>query len=154
VKIEILTVGKPRTSYIKEGVSDYLKRLRSYVSLSVRHVPDYSRRKRPEKVLEEEGKEILGAMGRLDFLVLLDVQGRLMDSLSFAKWMQKSLCETQKKLIFCIGGAYGVSSDVKNRANLLLSLSPMTFPHEMTLLILAEQLYRAVMINNGSAYHH
>lgn len=67
MKIEILTVGKPRTSYIKEGVSDYLKRLRSYVSLSVRHVPDYSRRKRPEKVLEEEGKEILGAVGRLDF---------------------------------------------------------------------------------------
>jgi len=154
VKIEILTVGKPKASYVKDGLSEYLKRLKVHLPLSMKHVPDRSKRKNAEKVLEEEGKEILSTVGDEDFLVLLDVDGRLVDSVSFAAWVQKKLNETPKKLIFCVGGAYGVSEDVKRRANFLLSLSPMTFPHEMSLLILVEQLYRAVMINKGSAYHH
>jgi len=153
-KLEILTVGKPKISYVKSGLLEYSKRLNVHVPLEMRHLPDCSKRKHIERILEEEGKGILGSVGDRDFLVLLDIEGRLMDSISFSKWIQKNLGETYRKLIFCIGGAYGVSEQVKKRANFLLSLSPMTFTHEMSLLILVEQLYRAVMINKGSAYHH
>jgi 23S rRNA (pseudouridine1915-N3)-methyltransferase len=155
MKIRIRAVGTPKAAYFREGVEDYLCRLQKHLPVSMEYIQAKSgrRKDRAKAVAEETSKLIDGVLER-DHVVLLDEGGRMMGSRDFSKWLYKTLGTTQGSLVFCEGGAYGVSEELHKRADSTISLSEMTFPHELCLLVLVEQLYRAAMIRAGSSYHH
>jgi 23S rRNA (pseudouridine1915-N3)-methyltransferase len=155
VKVHLIYVGKTREAYLREGIEDYLARLRHYVSVRVTVV-----RAGPllREAMEEEviGKESERAEAQVDpggHLVVLDRLGKQMASGEFARWwaqMERGGC---RELAFAVGGALGFSEHLRRRADTLLSLGRMTYTHEMTRLVLLEQLYRARTILRGEKYH-
>lgn len=154
----IISVGKIKEAHYRQGLAEYTRRLAFYTPFELREdleekYPDKGNSSRIQGCLDKEGKKILDIVGD-DYLLLLDIKGREISSEQLAArleaWNQSGI----KRLNIVIGGAYGVSAAVKNRANETISLSPMTFPHQMAVLIVAEQLYRAQTIINGGKYHH
>ncbi|MEN0046617.1 MAG: 23S rRNA (pseudouridine(1915)-N(3))-methyltransferase RlmH [Bacteroidota bacterium] len=156
MKIELWLVGKTNFSYLKEGISIYEKRLGHYLSFEKKILPDVKigKKANPEQIKQAEGKLILSKLNAGDALVLLDENGKQRSSEQFADFIQQQLHMSHKRIIFQIGGAYGFSEAVYERANFKISLSKMTFSHQMVRLIFLEQLYRAMTILKGEPYHH
>ena len=154
MKILILTVGKPKDRRISSLAGEYLTRIRpGLVAIeSVLDRPD--RGGTPEARIEREGQEILQKLRPRDRLILLSEDGSEYGSKAFAAFLSREMEIAPGRIVMAIGGPWGVSGAVKARADLLLSLSPMTFPHELCFLFLAEQLYRAFSILQGASYHH
>ena len=155
--IELIVVGKTVGAWLESGIREYTGRLDHYVRFSVTVIPELKNAKnmREEQIKATEGELILGKTAPGDYLVLLDENGKLPEgSVAFADWLQGIMNRGTRKLVFVIGGAYGFSAAVYGRANEKISLSRMTFSHQMVRLIFAEQLYRAFTILGGEPYHH
>lgn len=154
--IQLITIGKTNISYIKEGIEEYCKRLRRYVTYKIVELPDI---KKSGKLSEEEQKEgegelLLKQFSESDTVVLLDERGKEYTSREFAVFLEKNMASGKKRLQFVVGGPYGFSRKVYDRADSLLSLSKMTFNHEMVRLFFTEQIYRGISILHGLPYHH
>ena len=152
----LLTVGKTSISYVKEGIAEYVKRIGRYIPYKIQELPDASR---SGKISEGEQKEaegslILRNLGDGDHVVLLDERGKEYTSREFAGRLEKLMASGRKRIVFVIGGPYGFSEAVYARGNELLSLSKMTFNHEMVRLFFTEQIYRGISILHGLPYHH
>lgn len=156
MNIQLLTIGKTKNKNIADGIEEYLKRLRRYVPYEIIEIPDLknSGRMTREEQKEAEGHLILNKLSPGDYLILLDERGRQYTSIEFAGKLETILSSGKKKLIFAVGGPYGFSKSVYDRANELLSLSKMTFNHEMVRLFITEQVYRGMTILKGEPYHH
>lgn len=152
----LLTVGKTDIKWVQEGLEVYASRLRHYVPFQLVEISELKKVKAlsEEQIKEKEGELILKYVGAQDLLVLLDEHGTQPRSLELAKWLEKQLSSGAKNLILTVGGAYGFSREVYARANDKLSLSRLTFSHQMVRVIAAEQLYRAFTILKGEPYHH
>lgn len=155
MKTTILLVGKTREHYLISGVEEYLKRLKHYTPLTVDVIPDpkYSKKAGIDQVKKLEGEQILKRLQSADHVILMDEGGEMMDSLDFARYLA-DLERKTSKVTFVIGGPFGFSPEVYQRANAQLSLSRLTFSHQMVRLIFVEQLYRAYTIIRGEPYHH
>lgn len=156
MEIIIAAIGKTTTPYIKEGIGEYLHRLGHYATVKLMELADTRRGKSMPEAEQKlhEGKLILTQLQPSDYVVLLDERGREHTSEEFARWIEKRLGSGRKRLILVIGGPYGFSEEVYERADELLSLSRMTFTHEMVRLFAVEQLYRSFTILRGEPYHH
>ena len=156
MRITLLTVGKTDVPWVKAGLDLYVSRLRHYVPFSLTELPALKNVSAlsQELIKEREGALLLGALAPSDELVLLDEHGVSLRSLDFARKIESRLSRGGRDLVFAIGGAYGFSPAVHERADAEISLSPMTFPHQMVRTIFAEQLYRAFTILRGEPYHH
>ncbi len=159
MKIEFVVIGKTDFKFIQEGISIYEKRLSNYVSFEIKVLPDVKNAAKLSQIqiMEKEGELLCNAMKDSDFVILLDENGKNYSSVEFSVFLQKIMLKGIKKLIFVVGGAYGFSPDVYARVQQnghLLSLSKMTFSHQMVRVIFVEQLYRAFTIIKGEPYHH
>lgn len=156
MNVKLLTVGKTYVPWVKEGLDLYASRLRHYVPFTVEEIPGLKKVSAltEEQIKQKEGELILKQISPQDSVILLDEHGLQMRSVEFASWLEKQLSGGSKGLVFVIGGAYGFSKEVYERANGKLSLSKMTFSHQMVRAVFAEQLYRACTILKGEPYHH
>ena len=156
MNVNLLTVGKTDVKWVKDGLDVYASRLKHYVPFSVTEIPELKKVSAlsQQQIKEKEGELILKQVSPQDTLVLLDEHGAEYRSLDFAAWLEKQLAGGGKNLVFVIGGAYGFSEEVYKRANGKLSLSKMTYSHQLVRTIFAEQLYRAFTILKGEPYHH
>ena len=156
MKIQLLLSGKTRFPFIREGIEEYRRRLVHYTDFQIRELPDLKNSGSwPEKKVKgEEAITILKSIDPQDFVVLLDERGQQMDSIAFAGLLEKQQYGSFRTMLFVIGGPYGFAEEVYQRADLELSLSKMTFSHQLVRLIFLEQLYRAYTIIRGEAYHH
>lgn len=156
MNISLIAVGKTKTKFVAEGIEEYLKRLRRYVPFDITEIPDVKNAGRMGKEEQKvaEGNLLLSKVSVSDYLVLLDERGKQYTSLEFADHLQNVMASGKKRLVMFIGGPYGFSKPVYERANEMLSLSKMTFNHEMIRMFLAEQVYRAMTILKGEPYHH
>jgi 23S rRNA (pseudouridine1915-N3)-methyltransferase len=158
VNISIVTVGKLKEKYLKQGIEEYLKRLGSYAKVDVVEVPD---EKAPEElsgtemsqVKQKEGERILAKIGQDTYVIALAINGKLKSSEELADTLDKLATYGKSKIAFVIGGSLGLSDEVLKRSDEQLSFSKMTFPHQLMRLILVEQIYRAFRINRGEPYH-
>ncbi len=153
MKITITAVGRPRERNIAALAERYLSRLRPFASVMLENVPE-SRDPSPDRKREREGEALIKALRERDFVVILDEGGRSFSSATFSSWLESTMEEEPGRIVLVIGGAYGLSDRVKRRSDFALSLSGMTMPHELCLVFLLEQLYRAFSIINGQKYHH
>ena len=156
MKFEFWSVGKAHEAYVKEGVELFTKRISHYYSAGWQVIaPPKNVAALSERDLKKkEGETILSLLQKDDFLVLLDERGKNISSEQLAALIQTQANNSVKKMVFLIGGAYGVSDEVTQRANFKWSLSLLVFPHQLVRLILAEQVYRACTINKNEKYHH
>ncbi|HBZ24897.1 MAG TPA: 23S rRNA (pseudouridine(1915)-N(3))-methyltransferase RlmH [Rikenellaceae bacterium] len=156
MKIEFLLIGKTEAAYLKEGISLYEERLKHYTSYSKKEIPEIknSSSLSKEQIKEKEGEQILKNLTETDELVLLDERGAQLTSEDFALRVERWSVRGIKKIVFAVGGAYGFSDAVYKRSNDKISLSRMTFSHQMVRVIFLEQLYRAFTIIKGEPYHH
>ena len=156
MEICVLSVGKISNPWIKKGIEEFMTRLSNYIKLNSIVIPDIKNSKSlsVDKIKEEEGKSLLNCLSPSDIVVLMDEKGKELTSRGFSEWIQKQMNTGRKRLIIIIGGPFGFSQDVYSRADSLISLSKMTFTHEMAKLILTEQIYRAMTILRGEPYHH
>ena len=156
MKIKLWMIGKTAESYLEKGMAIYEKRLPHYLPFQAEILPDIKQAKnmdRPTLKLRE-GEMVLKKLDKRDFLALMDENGKQFCSVDFAAQIERWSLQGIDNLVFLIGGAYGFSDEVYERANFKMSLSPMTFSHQMVRLIFLEQLYRACSINKGEPYHH
>lgn len=155
MKIRIITIGKTSASYLKEGIAIYLKRLDHYANVEVVELADVAAKGLSPQVLKEkEGELLLKTFKAGESVVLLDEKGNGYTSVQFSEVLQKKMNAGTKGICFVVGGAFGFSQAVYDRAEMKLSFSKMTYSHEMIRLLLAEQLYRAFTILKGESYHH
>jgi 23S rRNA (pseudouridine1915-N3)-methyltransferase len=156
VKVHLIVVGKTKKTFLKEGEQEYAKRLSKFVKFEKVEIPDLKNAKNrsQDEIKIEEGKLILSKLPNNGWVVLLDDKGKSYDSKGFAQWINEQMVYGQKQITFVIGGAYGFSDEVYQRANQKLSLSKMTFSHQMVRLFFIEQLYRSYAILNNLPYHH
>ncbi|GAK77509.1 MAG: 23S rRNA (pseudouridine(1915)-N(3))-methyltransferase RlmH [Nonlabens ulvanivorans] len=156
MKITLLAVGKTDDSRIEQLTQMYVDRLKHYINFELEIIPDLKKTKNlsEDQQKNEEGKLILNKLEKSDFVTLLDERGKKLSSLQFAELINKRSVSGLKRLVFIIGGPYGFSSDVYQRANSKLSLSDMTFSHQMVRLFATEQIYRAFTILRNEPYHH
>jgi 23S rRNA (pseudouridine1915-N3)-methyltransferase len=156
MQIKILIIGKTASKEIASLIDDYQNRLKHYTKLEVEYIEPKKSKKQKEPLVqqEDEGELIIKRIDNSALLVLLDESGKQYTSVNFAAYLQKQLLSGKKELFFVIGGAYGFSEAVYQRADAKLSLSKMTFTHQMVRLIFIEQLYRAFTILKGEKYHH
>lgn len=156
MKAECWVIGKTSFPYLEEGISLYLKRLVHYLPVSFVVLPDIKNAGAlsSSQLKEKEGESILQKLQSEDYLILLDERGNTLSSMELANFIQQKLSESRKKLVFLVGGAYGFSPQVYKRANYMLSLSRLTFSHQMVRLFLVEQLYRSMTILKGESYHN
>ena len=156
MKTELILVGKTTNKHFVACIDDYVERISHYMPFSTTVVPELRQTKSltAEQQKEREGELILKCLRPSDEVVLLDEGGREFRSLDFAAWLEARTSRGARDLVFVIGGAYGFSDEVYARADSKLSLSKMTFSHQMVRTIFAEQLYRAFTILRGEPYHH
>ena len=156
MKIELAVIGKTSIGYLKQGIDEYIKRLKHYVPFEIKYIDDIKNTKNisEDQQKRTEGAKILSLLDKSDFVVLLDEHGREYTSMQYSSYIQKRMLSGAKKVVFVIGGPYGFSQEVYDRANDKISFSKMTFNHEMIRLIFTEQLYRAYTIINHEPYHH
>lgn len=141
---------------MKEGLDDYVKRLSFYMSFEMKVIPDIKNRNSLTEELqkEKEGQLILNQVSSGDFLILLDERGTEFSSIEFSKWIEKKMISGIRQIVFVIGGPYGFSNTVYQRSDFKISLSKMTFSHQMVRIIFVEQIYRAMTIIKNEPYHH
>lgn len=155
MKTELILVGKTVNKHFIAGINDYVARTNHYIPFNIIVIPELKNTKAltEEQQKEREGDLILQKLQSSDTVVLLDEHGKELRSVEFADWLQRKQ-NTTRRLVFIIGGPYGFSKAVYERANEKLSLSKMTFSHQMVRLIFCEQIYRACTIIKGEPYHH
>ncbi|MDO4737864.1 MAG: 23S rRNA (pseudouridine(1915)-N(3))-methyltransferase RlmH [Bacteroidales bacterium] len=156
MKATLLLVGKTANKHFIDLIDDYSSRLKHYISFDITTIPELKNTKNlsAEQQKQQEGELILKQLQPGDHVVLLDEHGKELRSIEFSKYMEQKMLAVSKRLVFIIGGPYGFSPDVYAKANEKLSLSKMTFSHQMIRLIFVEQLYRAMTIMRGEPYHH
>ena len=156
MKIKLICIGKTGKDFLIAGEQEYLNRLKHYVSVERIEIPDIKNAKSLsiDQIKELEGKEILSKLQSGDQLILLDENGKLFSSTEFADFLQQKFNQGGKGLVFVIGGAYGFSSEVYEKSIFKISLSKMTFYHQIIRMIFFEQVYRAMTILKGEPYHH
>jgi 23S rRNA (pseudouridine1915-N3)-methyltransferase len=156
MKISLWSIGKNHETYVQEGIKEFTKRISKYfpVEWNIISPPKNSGLLKEEDLKVKEGDIILQLLKQDDYLVALDERGKVLDSPGLANFIQARASESKKNLVFLIGGAYGIDEKVLIRANYKLSLSSLTFPHQLVRLILCEQVYRACSILRNEKYHH
>ena len=156
MKIQLWSVGKQHESYVEEGIALFTKRIAHYypVQWNLLPVPKHTGMMSEMDIRKKEGLMILDLLKKDDYLVLLDERGKDMSSEGLAAFLEQRANEGQKNLVFLVGGAFGVSEEVRTRAQYTWSLSKLVFPHQLVRLILTEQLYRACSIIRNEKYHH
>lgn len=156
MKVTIYLMGKTEEMYLTEGINAYLSRLKHYLRLDWVILPDIKQGALlpKEKLKAKEGELLLSKIRANDFVVLLDERGIEVTSSSLADYIKTKMNSGTKSMIFIVGGAFGVSEEVKARADFILALSKLTLSHQMVRLIIVEQLYRAMTILRGEKYHH
>ena len=153
MKLSICSVGKPHESFVKEGVEQFTKRISHYYPIDWQ-ILSPSKLTEPNQIKKAEAATILKALTAKDILILLDETGKMISSPGLAKLIQQNANQSAQRIVFLIGGAYGVDDEIKSRANFTWSLSELVFPHMLVRLILSEQLYRACSILANEKYHH
>ena len=156
MEIQLLVIGKNSSSLLEQATEQYLERLRHYISYSIRVLPDVknTRSLSHDQQKQAEGRIFLAALQPSDRVVLLDERGKKHTSVGFAQWLQGRMASGLRRLVFVVGGPYGFSDTMYERANEKISLSDMTFSHEMIRLFFTEQVYRAMTILRHEPYHH
>jgi 23S rRNA (pseudouridine1915-N3)-methyltransferase len=156
MKLQFWSVGKGHETYVKDGVEMFTKRIAHYypVEWNIIPMPKNTAMLSEMDLKKKEGETILNFLQKEDYLVLLDERGKQLKSEELAKFIEQRANESTKKMIFLIGGAFGVSDEVIKRANFKWGLSNLVFPHQLVRLILAEQVYRACTIIKNEKYHH
>jgi 23S rRNA (pseudouridine1915-N3)-methyltransferase len=156
MKIKLILIGKTKSKFLLDGENEYIKRLKHYINFSELIIPYIKTGSKisKKKIKENEGNMILNSLTNSDYIILLDNEGSTLNSIEFSEFLDKKMILSTKRLVFVIGGAFGFSEGVYKRADLQLSLSKMTFSHQMIRLIFKEQLYRAFTILKGEKYHH
>ncbi|HGJ9811071.1 TPA: 23S rRNA (pseudouridine(1915)-N(3))-methyltransferase RlmH [Streptococcus pneumoniae] len=158
MKIKVVTVGKLKEKYLKDGIAEYSKRISRFakfemIELSDEKTPDKASESENQKILEIEGQRILSKIADRDFVIVLAIEGKTFFSEEFSKQLEETSIKGFFTLTFIIGGSLGLSSSVKNRANLSVSFGRLTLPHQLMRLVLVEQIYRAFTIQQGFPYH-
>jgi len=156
MKIELWYIGKTSFTYLKEGEALYEKRLKRYLPFQTNLIPDIKNAKnlRPDLLKTKEGEAVINKLKSDDYLILLDEKGKHFTSVEFSKFLEKQFHLGKKRIIFLIGGAFGFSEQLYQRANSKISLSKMTFSHQMIRIFALEQLYRAMTIMKNEPYHN
>jgi len=156
MRISLICIGKTDESYLNVGIEKYLNRLKHYVNFTLNIIPDIKNTKNltQEQQKSKEAEQILKQLNQTDTIVLLDEKGSAPRSIDFAKFIDKYMLNSTQHLVFVIGGPYGFDRSIYDRANSKLSLSNMTFSHQMIRLFFVEQLYRAHTILRSEPYHH
>ncbi len=154
MKLVFLMVGKTNEKYFNDAILEYEKRIKRFIPFEIITIPDSKGIKSADVLKETEGELILKQVKSDDFLILLDEKGKSFSSIKFASYVEKLLSRSDKRIIFAIGGAYGFSKGVYERADDKISLSEMTFSHQLVRVVFTEQLYRAFTIINNLPYHH
>ena len=158
MKIRIIAIGKIKEAYLKEGINEYLNRIKPYCNIEIVEVNDESVSDNPRdaeitKVKDIESERVLKLLKPNDYLIGLDLNKKQYTSPEFAKYIENKFVQSGSSITFVIGGSYGLSDALKARCNDSISLSNMTFLHQMTRLILLEQIYRTFKINRNETYH-
>ena len=158
MKIKLVTVGKLKEKYLKDGIAEYAKRLSRFskleiVELADEKTPDKASEVENQQILEKEGNRILAKISEREFVVALAIEGKQFPSEEFSSILSDITVRGFSDITFVIGGSLGLSPTVKKRANLLMSFGKFTLPHQLMRLVLVEQIYRAFMIQQGSPYH-
>ena len=158
MKIKLVTVGKLKEKYLKDGIEEYSKRISRFatvdmIELADEKTPDRASDSENEKILELEGNRIISKIGDREFVIVLAIEGKTLSSEEFSKQLEQASINGYSTLTFVIGGSLGLSPQVKKRANLFLSFGRLTLPHQLMRLVLVEQIYRAFTIQQGSPYH-
>ena len=158
MKIKIVTVGKLKEKYLKDGIAEYSKRISRFAKLEMIELADEKTSDKAseienQKILETEGARILSKVGERDFVLVLAIEGKTFSSEEFSKQLEEASIKGYSTLTFIIGGSLGLAPGVKNRANLSVSFGRLTLPHQLMRLVLVEQIYRAFTIQQGSPYH-
>lgn len=155
MKVQLWVIGKTAFKYLEEGMSIYEKRLKKYVNYEIKIFDDVKNAKNmpPETLKSKEADKFIADLKSDDYVILLDETGANPDSIRLAHWLENTLVTQRSRLIFIIGGAWGFDSQMYQRANYKLSLSKMTFSHQLVRLLFLEQLYRAFSIINQEPYH-
>lgn len=156
MKITLLTVGKTEIPWVRQGLETYVSRLVHYVPFTISEIPQLKNVSALsfQQIKEKEGKLVLKALKPSDTVILLDEHGKEFRSVEFASYLESQMAAGGKDIVFIIGGAYGFSDEVHARCDGKISLSKMTFSHQMVRTIFVEQLYRAFTIMKGEPYHH
>lgn len=156
MKTTLIVVGRTVENYFVSAIEEYVKRTQRYLQFNIEVIPELKNTKNLSENVqkEKEGELIINSLQAGDYVVLLDEGGKEMRSVEFADYMRKKMNTINKRLVFVIGGPYGFSQEVYKRTDEKMSLSKMTFSHQMVRLIFVEQLYRAMSILHGSPYHH
>ena len=158
MKIKIYAIGKIKDSYLRVGIEEYLTRIKPYSQVEIVEVKDEAIPENPnikeiEKAKKEEGDRVLKLIKNNEYLIALDLNKKQYKSEDFAAFLMQKLTENGSSVSFVIGGSYGLSDDLKKRSNYSISLSDLTFTHQMSRLILLEQIYRSFKIIKGEVYH-
>ncbi|MHA4907537.1 23S rRNA (pseudouridine(1915)-N(3))-methyltransferase RlmH [Streptococcus constellatus] len=158
MKIKLVTVGKLKEKYLKDGIAEYAKRLKHFtkfelIELSDEKTPDKASHLENQQILEKEGNRILSKITDKEFVIALAIEGQQFPSEEFSKILSDITIRGISNITFVIGGSLGLANTVKKRANLLMSFGKLTLPHQLMRLVLVEQIYRAFMIQQGSPYH-
>ena len=158
MKVKLVTVGKLKEKYLKDGIAEYSKRLSRFaklemVELADEKTPDKASPAENQQIMEKEAERILGKIADREFVVVLAIEGQQFPSEKFIQILQETTIKGFSDITFVIGGSLGLAPRVKKRANLLMSFGQLTLPHQLMRLVLVEQIYRAFMIQQGSPYH-
>ena len=157
IKIKILGIGNLKEKYLQSMQDEYLKRLSNYAKVTIIEEKEEKSNDINDtlinQILNKEGDRLLNKIDDHDYVILLDLHGKEMDSIKFANLIDRNMTNGYSSFCFVIGGSYGVSEELRKRANTKLCLSPMTFTHQFTRIIILEQIYRAFKINNNEVYH-
>lgn len=158
MKVKVICVGKLKEKYLVDGIKEYSKRISGYADIEMievadERIPDKASLADEIMIKAKEGRRLLDKVKQDDYMILLDVNGKEMDSIEFSQYIENCMINGKSTIDFVIGGSLGHGEEVLDRANLRLSFSPMTFPHQLMRLILVEQIYRSFKIMRNETYH-
>ena len=156
MRVILMCIGKTDDKLVISSIDNYAKRLKHYINFEIQIIPDLKKSKNltQEQQKVKEGEVVLKHINRTDYVVLLDERGLIYSSIGFSDFIEQKMVQSVSRLVFVIGGPYGFSEAIYERADSQLSLSKMTFSHQMIRLFIIEQLYRAFTIIRGEPYHH
>ena len=156
--VTLITVGKIKEKYFTDAIAEYSKRLSRYCKLNIIELkdeptPDNPSDREKDAVLKKEGDRIAEKISKSAYVVALCIEGKMRDSVEFSKLIEQTAADGNSEIVFIIGGSLGIHDEIKRRADLKLSFSEMTFPHQLMRVVLLEQIYRAFNISGGGKYH-
>lgn len=157
MNVKVITIGNIKENFIKDGINEFKKRIKPYVSLEEIELKETlitdESSSNIEKALDDEADKILSKINNRDYVIVLDINGKQYDSVDFSKKLEELKIDGYNDFAYVIGSSYGLSKKIKNRADLKLSFSKFTFPHQLMRLILFEQIYRWIKISKNEPYH-